>query len=59
MQVRYQLRHRPISKVSPLAATLQAYYIGQARTNTGQVVGAPAPAVMGMTGQSFHSRSRP
>ena len=60
MQVRYQLRHRPILWViTTAAATLRCYYIsGEAMTNRYSVA-AGAVLSIGTIGQSFHSRSRP
>jgi hypothetical protein len=46
MQVRYQLRHRP---VAPYGATALDYYIRQASRAAG--------SSSGITGQSFQSRS--
>ena len=56
MQVRYQLRHRPSS---PLAATLRAYYIPESATNRFGYSACVAGAAIGMSGQSFQSRSSP
>ena len=64
MQVRYQLRHRPILwVVTTVAATLRCYYIPRGGTNrrrhSGASAGSPAVTPVGSTGQSFHRRSRP
>lgn len=60
MQVRYQLRHRPILwVVTAPAATLRCYYIRGRAPNRGGHSGASTGTPVGSTGQSFHRRSSP